>query len=364
MIKHIHIENFKCFKNFDLDLGPFNVLVGPNDSGKSTLLEAIQILEAVCRNPELQNRDIAKKGLPHFPRTSFTHGVDDEPIRIEANRSTTHGESAGTAALHYHGGGAKTQVELKDEASEVSDTVTKTSMSRQWASHAMGRLSIYRFVPSELREESQKFVTGGDPNSRTNLRRMRNSGLGFPTFLHDFLMNDRTRFFEMERRFYESFPAYDGLDVEDVGKGKETLWKLRFKTKFGQELEASEVSDGTMLYLAYLAIAYEAKGPTMLLVEEPENGIHHRSLEDVVSVLRKLAEDEDKQVILTTHSPYLLDLVEPDQVKVFSKQEDGTVEARTMSDHQEVRDMTKHFMSGTIWTELGEERIIEGAKGE
>jgi predicted ATP-binding protein involved in virulence len=69
-------------------------------------------------------------------------------------------------------------------------------------------------------------------------------------------------------------------------------------------------------------------------------------------------------VILTTHSPYLLDLVNPEQVKVFSKQQDGTVEARTMSDHQEVRDMTKHFMSGTIWTELGEERIIEGAKGE
>ncbi|HET6426970.1 MAG TPA: AAA family ATPase, partial [Phycisphaerae bacterium] len=50
MIKSIHIENYKCFKDFDIEgLGPFNVLVGPNDSGKTALLEAILLATASRR---------------------------------------------------------------------------------------------------------------------------------------------------------------------------------------------------------------------------------------------------------------------------------------------------------------------------
>ena len=46
MITSMHIENFKCFKHFDIDLGPFNVLVGPNDSGKTAFLPAVAMAGA------------------------------------------------------------------------------------------------------------------------------------------------------------------------------------------------------------------------------------------------------------------------------------------------------------------------------
>jgi predicted ATPase len=359
MIKHIHIENFKCFKNFDLDLGPFNVLVGPNDSGKSTLLEAMQIFQAVCSHYPKDNRALINSGLPAFSDTAFTHGNEKSGIEIHLT-SLFESDSDNVAVLTYNKDERGPESSARVELLRGGEIDAEDRSVYNWAETFIGELRSYRLEPSQLRKDSWKFNPPTHHDSSW-LEAMGTSGLGFPTFLHDFLMNNRHRFFEMEKRFYKSFPAYEGgLDVEDVGEGKGTLWKLRFKTKFGQELEASEVSDGTMLYLAYLAIAYEAKGPMMLMVEEPENGIHHRSLEDVVSVLRKLAKDKDKQVILTTHSPYLLDLVEPEQVKVFSKQQDGTVKARTLADFSEADRLREHFGTGEIWTEFDESEIVQG----
>ena len=47
MIRTVHIDNFKCFKNFDIDLGPFTVIIGPNDSGKTAFLQAILLMTSI-----------------------------------------------------------------------------------------------------------------------------------------------------------------------------------------------------------------------------------------------------------------------------------------------------------------------------
>ncbi|HUT01607.1 MAG TPA: AAA family ATPase, partial [Phycisphaerae bacterium] len=53
MITSMHIENFKCFKAFDINLGPFNVLIGPNDSGKTSLLESVLLVSALVFGAKL-----------------------------------------------------------------------------------------------------------------------------------------------------------------------------------------------------------------------------------------------------------------------------------------------------------------------
>ena len=58
---------------------------------------------------------------------------------------------------------------------------------------------------------------------------------------------------------------------------------------------------------------------------------------------------------MTTHSPYLLDHVEPEEVFLFSKDPEGAVHAKKLSDHPDVEDMRKHFMTGEMWTGLEEE---------
>ena len=62
MITSMHIENFKCFKDFDIELGPFNVLIGPNASGKSNLLALLEIISASARG-ELRDHVLSAGGM-------------------------------------------------------------------------------------------------------------------------------------------------------------------------------------------------------------------------------------------------------------------------------------------------------------
>jgi predicted ATPase len=135
---------------------------------------------------------------------------------------------------------------------------------------------------------------------------------------------------------------------------------VSFQTVKGETLGAESVSDGVMFSLAFIAIAHQPRPPQVLLIEEPETGVHHASLKEIVRTLKHLSDDKGVQVILTTHSPYLLDHVEPEEVFVFSKGEDGAVRAKKFSDHPDVETLRKHFKTGELWTGFDEKDIVEG----
>jgi predicted ATPase len=387
MIKHIHIENFKCFKNFDLDLGPFNVLVGPNDSGKTSMLQAIRLAHGVLRTVE------ESELFAHFRTDEVTEEIagqledevgfscgpeilwqttDARPMMIGCIRESTSNRQ--TVAMSI-----RSKLETTPRRTYVNMWPQEESVGAHgvdWSARSGAKPGQYPLHPSPLVDWMRKpcyvrFTPSAlkTPSTLEDTWLTGDTGKGFPTFLHNLLGLRDGRFDEIESRFTEWFPAYRAISIDQKFlPGSQLQFRkkglfIRFHNRNGSVLPSEAVSDGAVLSLAYLTLAKKS-GHGILLIEEPENGVHHAALDRIVDVLKRISASSDTQVILTTHSPYLLDLVEPEQVKVFSKQQDGTVEARTMSDHQEVRDMTKHFMSGTIWTELGEERIIEGAKGE
>lgn len=116
--------------------------------------------------------------------------------------------------------------------------------------------------------------------------------------------------------------------------------------------------------MAFMALTYAPQPMKILCVEEPENGVHHASLRDIIRTLKGLAMRKNSvQVILTTHSPYLLDQVEPEEVRVFAKDEEGAVHATRLSDYPDMEDMKKHFMTGEIWTSLDESEVVERSRG-
>jgi predicted ATPase len=81
-------------------------------------------------------------------------------------------------------------------------------------------------------------------------------------------------------------------------------------------------SEGALLVTAYLAIAYGAKHE-ILLIEEPENGLHPTRLEMVIKLLRDISTgaigNKPRQVIITTHSPLLLNYVQPEEVRIVHR---------------------------------------------
>ncbi len=95
--------------------------------------------------------------------------------------------------------------------------------------------------------------------------------------------------------------------------------------------EPGEISDGSVLLLAFLVLQFQPKGPDLIAIEEPERGLHPYLIGELVATLRKLATGQlgpkPIQVILATHSAELLEFAEPREVRFLSRKEtDGTTQ--------------------------------------
>ena len=210
------------------------------------------------------------------------------------------------------------------------------------------------------------------------------AGHGLPTFLDEILARDRDRFTAMEKEFCRLFPRYsrievpptkatykmirqdDGLTEYQTLPGK-CLWFVAKKDAW--RISAAQVSSGVLIVLAILALKHHPIRPSVLLIEEPENSIHPGLLGELIRLVREIAEGAVKkergtQVILASHSPYLLDHLEPDEVTVFTRDPEKGVQTLHMSDSERVRWELKHFHLGEVWTHVGEEKLRELAETE
>lgn len=126
----------------------------------------------------------------------------------------------------------------------------------------------------------------------------------------------------------------------------------------------NEASAGVQLLLFFVALAYHPRPPRTILLEEPENGIHSGRLADVIRLLRELTKGKyggtRAQVVLTTHSPHLLDLIDldQDQVLVFRRNDDGSRTAEPV-DAERLKTYLDEFMLGEVWFNEQEEGLIK-----
>jgi ABC-type transport system involved in cytochrome c biogenesis ATPase subunit len=95
------------------------------------------------------------------------------------------------------------------------------------------------------------------------------------------------------------------------------------------------LSDGTLRIIALTLLAYLGLEGAMLLIEEPENGIHPRAIQSVVDALRQVS---DGQVIMASHSPVVLGSLEPRDVLCFAKDATGATAIVNGNDHPTLRD--------------------------
>jgi len=339
MITSMHIENFKCFKDFDIKLGPFNVLIGPNDTGKTAFLQAVRLIGAYSEAPDWKSArtPLAQIAGASKPVAAAWQENASSPIVIVARSSKL---ADPTPVVH--------KLDIEMPSGSVMNHKGLVIIGKPVGiirpdNRRIGRPEYYRFAPSSLRRPSPL------------AQEMSETGEGFAAFLDNINRDDPDAFKALQESFCARFRYYSKVEVVVVKHNPHNLLALKFHTMGGQALESSLVSDGVILSLAFLALAHRQEHPVILLVEEPENGVHHASLKEIVETLKHLSDDKGVQVILTTHSPYLLDHVEADQVHVFTKdREEGFVTAKRLSDFEGAEEISEMFSTGEKWSLLAE----------
>ena len=110
------------------------------------------------------------------------------------------------------------------------------------------------------------------------------------------------------------------------------------------------MSDGTLKYLAYLLLLEDPEPAPLIGIEEPENGLHHQLLAPLAETMRKYANDSGPQVFVTTHSPYFVDALTPEQVWTIDKAVSGASELRCAAEESVVVSMFKQGLPlGGLW---------------
>ena len=110
------------------------------------------------------------------------------------------------------------------------------------------------------------------------------------------------------------------------------------------------LSSGSLRLLALLAALRHPGGPSVIFIEELENGLDPRAIGFLIDEIKAAVESGDRQVILTTHSPYLLDKLSLEHIITVERPPGGSPVFRRPSEEQELRKWAKQFAPGSLYS--------------
>lgn len=158
------------------------------------------------------------------------------------------------------------------------------------------------------------------------------------------------RFQSILDRIAEKIPGIGKIKTEKTPDGR---LLLRFNDQgFQDPFYSQQMSDGTLKVFAYLLLLEDPTPPPFLCIEEPENGLYHKLLETLAREFREHATGRKggSQVFITTHQPYFVDALEPEEVWVLEKGKDGFSTIRRASKDPLVKNLVDEgLLLGGLW---------------
>ncbi len=304
-LKSIHIENFRSLRKVDLPLKPLTVLVGPNASGKSNALKALDVLNNLMADEklpavsEIQNHLWAGEANQIDFQLHAQVGGLPTVYRLELKAE----EDNPFAAEELLVDGVKV-ISIQDGDGVVQDEDGKNETRYRSSKLALRSAGDYGDKP--ITNALTEFMKGWEVyNPRPDLirRMLEKSSSDDDSLLSEALLfwheHDPDRFrnvsdsleaatnFRMDRR------TIDGVDQPCLLEG------------YKNPIPLADASDGTLRLVMYNVLLNDPRLPPLNAIEEPEHNLHPGALKDLAKILRQMT--ERSQVIITTHSSQLLD---------------------------------------------------------
>jgi predicted ATPase len=334
MIERISIRNIKCLREVAVDLAPFTVFVGPNASGKSSILQAMDVL---CRS----FRGDETSFVTEYKQAKSKESSD--PAEVVAYLSERIVRYRGGAISSPKWTGSGRGVSLKVDPMEW----------KHWRLENGGSIPLPKSML--LRLETPKLLNAGANGSKAE---MAPDGSGLHAALANMALNDPDSFLQLQTDLRRIIPNIRRLRHSGFLPGG--VSEVLFDMQGAESLTSSRVSEGTMLVLGLLAALYVPERPTLLLLDDLDRGLHPRAQRELISLLRALMNTHpDLQIVASTHSPYLLDCMETSEVRMTFLHADGATVCVPLSKHPSFEEWKDEMAPGEMWSMFGEKWVVE-----
>lgn len=400
LIEGFRVRNYRALRDITLGklstdqkggpLTPFTVVIGRNGVGKSTLFDAFGFV-ADCLNTDVEAacdgklrggfermRSLGVEGPIQFD-IYFREARGERPITYELainidrsgrpfvesevlkqrRKGQSHGRPYPFLRLH-HGVGkvwaGEEAVETESgEEDRAQEDVELTDL-RQLGIATLGTLKEHPRIKRFRDFLKGWYLSYFHPDSARSIqpagaqRHLNIHGDNIGNVVQYMEREHKARFQAILDRIASKIPGVKNIKT-DVTLDKRVL--LQFNDgAFSDPFYASQMSDGTLKIFAYLLLMEDPEPPPFICIEEPENGLYHRLLDSLASELRSHTTGKKNalQVFVTTHQPYFVDALSPNEVWILEKGNDGFSTVRRASDIALVRNLVAEGLPlGGLW---------------
>ena len=377
-VEHLKVENFRALRKVEFhDLTPMTVLLGPNGSGKSTVFDAFSFLgecfEVGLRNAwdrrgrakELKTRDsqgpivveIKYRERPGTRLITYHLEVDEDgglPIVEREWLAWKVGRWGGRFHFLDYGGGKGEAISGETPAAEGERRTIVLNSPDLLAANVLGQMQEHPRIAA-LRD----FITGWRVSypSADNTRdqpeagpqeKLSSTGDNLADVILYLSERHSTRLEKIIETLRRRVPRVECVLTETMPDGRLSL-KIK-DAPFGSPVLARFASDGTLKMLAYLVLLHDPDPPPFIGVEEPENFLHPRLLFELAEECRVVC--ERTQILVATHSPFFVDSLRAEEVRVLWRDEAGHTQTQRLADLNRVAAfMKKGANLGDLWME-------------
>ncbi|MFE8603210.1 AAA family ATPase [Archangium violaceum] len=365
MITSIQLRSFKGHRDTTVPLGRLTVLVGPNGTGKTSVLQALSLVGRLMNNrpakvlhgnmsPQdllrrsekgpitltvegtdnalswklaLQFSELSQQHPPQALRVDWSYGVHtghEETNSIPLGHTIDEEQGSKLASLvspavlyHFDARRIAAAAYSSEEIPALHADGRNTSVVL--ATLKLEREEVFEQIESELR----KIVPGVQ---RIRVRRVK-------------------------------MPQFPNHSEPRVGN------KVFIDFKDAPDVPAHGASEGTLITLALLTALCSPNRPRILLLDDIDQSLHPQAQMELMGELKRLLKSfPEVQVVATTHSPYILDAIDPSDVRVFAPRKDGSVACRSLSEHPQAEKMRGVLTAGQLWSLDPEWRWVVGER--
>jgi predicted ATPase len=332
MIERLLAENFGCLKHVETPrMGAMHAFIGPNDSGKSTILRAVRAI-TYCASNALDQSVVEylfnPPGVPE-PVLRADSPVGSYEVRWSKgfilDRSADGTQHTGAPRFPINVGAAQRRWGLPPRIGKHHQAELRAAR-------------LFRFDPDALRKRSTLIPDGGEVTF------VDERGSGLPGIYDTIVNRGDDSFAQIRERVIKLFPAIRALRLRTVSQSEKVL---EIELRDGTRVPADRMSEGLLYFLAFAALPYLAR-TSIVLVEEPENGLHPARIGDVMRALREFA-NSGTQILIATHSPLVVNELTADEVSVVTRDPETGTKITLIKDTPNFEERSKVYALGELW---------------